>query len=233
MPTYHGTEAVIRFSPAEAEGRLNNRQRGDYFPAKISQNPQALRGFCYYRRNILLGIDWLVMDLLGIWGVTQAAGALVFPIMQELAKDSAKDYVKGFFKTSLINVLKLPTEDEQTKAYGKAMKAFLELFYQQLVMAGLPDDRIISFEQPLKVFIQEETVAAKLGDAFKSDCQILDTSYMAQAWQSLRLPSLPQNFNWEVLGRFYLQKVKEIITSSDKLKAIFQEERSIRDSDNK
>jgi DNA replication protein DnaC len=171
-------------------------------------------------------MDWLI-----IWGVTQAAGALVFPIMRELAQDSAKDYAKGFLKTSLANVL-IPAKDAPREAYGKAMKAFLEIFYQQLVMAGLSDDRIISFEQPLKIFIQEESVEAKLGDAFRYGCQGVDTSGLAGAWLSLRLPSLPSGFNWEILGRFYLQKIKEIITNSDKLKAIFQEEISRQNSDN-
>ena len=41
-------------------------------------------------------IDWLV-----VWGVTQATGALVRPVLEEFAKDvvkdSAKDYVKSCF----------------------------------------------------------------------------------------------------------------------------------------
>jgi predicted NACHT family NTPase len=171
-------------------------------------------------------MDWLI-----IWGVTQAAGALVFPIMRELAQDSAKDYAKGFLKTSLANVL-IPAKDAPREAYGKAMKAFLEIFYQQLVMAGLSDERIISFEQPLKVFIQEESVAAKLGDAFRYGCQGVDTSGLAAAWLSLRLPSLPSGFNWKILGRFYLQKVKEIIITSDKLKTIFLDAQERGNSDN-
>lgn len=41
-------------------------------------------------------IDWLI-----VWGVTPAAGSLVLSVMQELAKEGAKDYGKEFFKNSL------------------------------------------------------------------------------------------------------------------------------------
>jgi hypothetical protein len=43
------------------------------------------------------------MDLLVLWGVTQAVGFVFKPILEELAKDAAKDYVKDFFQ-------KLPLE---------------------------------------------------------------------------------------------------------------------------
>ena len=35
-----------------------------------------------------------MIDLLVMWGVTQAAGVLVYPILEDLAKDAAKDYGK-------------------------------------------------------------------------------------------------------------------------------------------
>ena len=43
----------------------------------------------------------MVLDWLILWGVTQAAGALVRPVLEgfakDVVKDSAKDYVKGCF----------------------------------------------------------------------------------------------------------------------------------------
>ena len=67
-------------------------------------------------------IDWLI-----VWGVTQAAGTIVYPILQDLAQDAAKDYVKDFFKDCLKSVLRLPEKDVLKEAYGKALKEFLEL----------------------------------------------------------------------------------------------------------
>ena len=172
-------------------------------------------------------IDWLI-----VWGVTPAAGSLVLSVMQELAKEGAKDYVKEFFKNSLGKVLHLPEKDVQKEAYGKAMKEFLELFQQQLEMADLEDDQIKNFEKPLKTFIKDDQVKPILGDAFDIDCQILDTFRLAQSWQRLNLPPLPAEFNWEKLGKFYLRKTQEIIQNSEKLRAVFLVKLQNKDSQN-
>ncbi len=172
-------------------------------------------------------IDWLI-----VWGVTPAAGSLVLSVMQELAKEGAKDYVKEFFKNSLGKVLHLPEKDVQKEAYGKAMKEFLELFQQQLEMADLEDDQIKNFEKPLKTFIKDDQVKPILGDAFDIDCQILDTFRLAQSWQRLNLPPLPAEFNWEKLGKFYLRKTQEIIENSEKLRAVFLVKLQNKDSQN-
>ena len=172
-------------------------------------------------------IDWLI-----VWGVTQAAGPLVFSVMQELAIEGAKDYGKEFFKNSLGKVLHLPEKDVQKEAYGKAMKEFLELFQQQLEMANLEDDQIKNFEKPLKTFIKDDQVKPILGDAFDIDCQVLDTFTLAQSWQRLNLPPLPAEFNWEKLGKFYLRKTKEIIENSEKLRAVFLVKLQDKDSQN-
>jgi hypothetical protein len=173
-----------------------------------------------------------MVDLLAMWGVSQAAGVIVTSIMQDLAKDGAKDYAKQFFKNSLTNVLHLPEKDALKEAHGKAIKAFLETFAYQLEMVDLPDNSVESYKDPLKVFIEDETVSSILGHAFVIDCLILETSTLAQTWRNLDLPSLPPQFNWEKLGKFYLQKVKEIIHTSEKLKAIFLIEAARQTSEN-
>ncbi|WP_239005413.1 NACHT domain-containing protein [Gloeothece citriformis] len=173
-----------------------------------------------------------MVEWLAIWGVTQAAEFAFGSIMQELAKEGAKEYGKEFFKNSLAKVLRLPEKDAQKEAYGKALKAFLEIFQQQLEMADVSDDEIKEYEKPLKIFIQNETVKPILGDAFAIDCQVLDTFTLAQTWQNLNLLSLPPQFNWEKLGKFYLRKVKEIIDNSDKLTAIFSVQSRHEDTTN-
>ncbi|MCA2895045.1 MAG: NACHT domain-containing protein [Microcystis sp. M048S1] len=172
-------------------------------------------------------VDWLI-----VWGVTQAAGSLVLSVMQELAKEGAKDYGKEFFKNSLGKVSHLLEKDVQKKAYGKAMKEFLALFQQQLEMADLEDDQIKNFEKPLNTFIKDEQVEPILGDAFDIDCQVLDTLTLAQSWQRLNLPPLPAEFNWEKLGKFYLRKTQEIIENSEKLRAVFLVKLQNKDSQN-
>ncbi|MFN5856471.1 MAG: hypothetical protein ACK456_11360, partial [Pseudanabaenaceae cyanobacterium] len=67
-------------------------------------------------------IDWLV-----VWGVTKAAGVFVYPILEGLVQDGAKDFGKDFFKDCLKKVIRLPEPDVLKEAYGKALKEFLEL----------------------------------------------------------------------------------------------------------
>ncbi|MDJ0581529.1 NACHT domain-containing protein [Crocosphaera sp.] len=172
-------------------------------------------------------IDWLI-----VWGVTQAAGSVVRSVMQDLATEGAKDYGKEFFKNSLGKLLRLPEKDVQKEAYGKALKEFLEIFQQQLEMADIDDDKLEIYKKPLKIFIKDEIVKPILGDAFDINCQLLDTFTLAKSWHRLNLPQLPSEFNWEKVGKFYLRKTREIIESSEKLKAIFLVEIKIKDSEN-
>ncbi|MFM8293876.1 MAG: signal transduction protein, partial [Microcystaceae cyanobacterium] len=160
-------------------------------------------------------IDWLV-----VWGVTQAAGFVFKPILEDLAKDAAKDYAKDFFKDCLKKVIHLP-ENDQKEAYGKALKEFLLFFQQELDDADYQEVQIKQFLEPLKRFIEQAEIATILGSAFEVDCKSLDTHVLAQTWQEMNLPFLPDEFNWERVGKRYLKKVKVIIQESDKLRPIF------------
>lgn len=120
-------------------------------------------------------VDWLV-----VWGVTQAAGLVFKPILEDLAKESAKDYAKDFFKDCLKKVIHLPEKDVQKEAYGKALKAFLQLVQQELQNTGYQDAQIKQFIQPLKQFIEQKDVAAVLGRAFEADCRAIDTRSLSR-----------------------------------------------------
>jgi hypothetical protein len=164
-------------------------------------------------------VDWLI-----VWGALEAAGVLVRPILEDLAKDSAKDYAKDFFKDCLKKVIRLPEPDVQKEAYGKALKEFLELVQQELETAGYQDIQIQQYVQPLKRFIANPQVAAILGQAFESDCRSLDTRSLAQTWKDLNLPYLPDEFDWDLVSKLYLRKVKAIVQKSDTLRPIFSAE---------
>jgi predicted NACHT family NTPase len=164
-------------------------------------------------------VDWLI-----VWGAVEAAGILVKPILEDLAKDSAKDYAKDFFKDCLKKVIRLPEADVQKEAYGKALKEFLELVQQELEDAGYQAAQIQQYIQPLKQFVNNEKVVAILGRAFEADCRSLDTRLLAQTWQDLNLPYLPDDFDWEQLSKRYVKRVKAIVQKSDKLRPIFAAE---------
>ncbi|MEB3121059.1 MAG: HEAT repeat domain-containing protein [Snowella sp.] len=161
-------------------------------------------------------IDWLV-----VWGVTQAAGFVFKPILEDLAKDAAKDYTKDFFKDCLKKVIHLPEKDVLKEAYGKALKEFLQFFQQELDDADFQEAQIKQYIRPLDRFTKQEKVETILGSTFEIDCKSLDTHVLAQTWQEMNLPFLPDEFNWERVSKRYLKKVKAIIQESEKLRPIF------------
>ena len=161
------------------------------------------------------------MDWLMIWGVTQAAGLVFKPILEELATESAKDYAKDFFKDCLKQVIRLPEKDAQKEAYGKALKEFLQFVQQELEDADYQDAQIKQFTEPLRQLIQQDAIAAALGRAFEADCKGLDLQLLAQTWQGLNPPTLPPDFSWERVSKRYLKRVKAIVHESDQLRPIF------------
>jgi hypothetical protein len=164
-------------------------------------------------------VDWLI-----VWGAVEAAGILIKPVLEDLAKDSAKDYAKDFFKDCLKKVIRLPEKDVQKEAYGKALKEFLELVQQELENAGYQEAQVKQYIQPFKQFVGNGQVSALLGQAFESECRMIDTRMLAQTWRDLNLPYLPDDFDWELVSKLYVRKVKAIVQNSDVLRPIFTAE---------
>ena len=160
--------------------------------------------------------EWLV-----VWGVTQAAGVLVQPILADLVKDAARDFGKDFFKDALKKVIHLPEPDVQKEAYGKALKVFLELIQDELEEAAYQEPVIKEYIPYLKKLINHEDVAAALGMAFDVECRAIDTRLIAKTWAELKSPLLPEDFDWDFLSKSYIRKVKGIVQNSEKLRPIF------------
>ena len=161
-----------------------------------------------------------MVDFLVAWGVTQAVGFVFKPILEDLAKDAAKDWAKDLFKDSLKNVIKSPNKEPLEIAAGKAFKEFLQLLQDELEEAEVSEETIKNYIKPIKSFIKDKSAKEILGSAFKDDCQVLDTAKLAQIWQQLDLLALPNQFNWQRIGKKYLKKVKAIVHESDKLRSI-------------
>lgn len=161
-----------------------------------------------------------MVDLLVAWGVTQAIGFVFKPILEDLAKDAAKDWAKDLFKDSLKNVIRLPEKEPLDIAAGKALKEFLQLIQDELEEAELTDEQLKDYIKPFKQFIKDKSVQEILGSAFKDECKSLDTKTLDKIWYQLNLSSLPEDFNWERIGKKYLKKAKAIVRDSDDLRAI-------------
>ncbi len=162
-------------------------------------------------------------ELLVLWGVTQAAGVVVYPILESLAQDAAKDYGKDFFKDCLKKVIHLPEKDVQKEAYGKALKVFLELIQDELLEAGYQETLLKKYYIPaLKKFIDREEVASALGMAFNVECKAINTALLVRVWNELNSPHLPEDMNWDFLSKSYIRAVKKIVQNSEKLRPIFE-----------
>jgi hypothetical protein len=162
------------------------------------------------------------MELLLIWGVTQAAGVLAREILGDLAKGAAEDYVKDFFKDCLKKVIHLPEKDVLKEAYGKALKEFLELIEEEFKDAGYQEAIIKKYIPYLQRFIKREEVSAALGMAFNVECKAIDTALLVRVWTELNSPHLPESMNWDFLSKSYIRAVKKIVQNSDKLRPIFE-----------
>jgi hypothetical protein len=160
-------------------------------------------------------MDWLVA-----WGATQAAGLVVKPILEEFAKDTGKDFVKDFFKDALKKVIHLPEPNILKEAYGKALKEFLQLMEQELVNVNCRAEQIREYIEPLKQFVRREDVATALGTAFELNCKSIDTRILHQAWEEITSPSLPDDFDWELVSKLYVRAIRKIINESEKLQSI-------------
>lgn len=164
-------------------------------------------------------IDWLA-----VWGVSSVVGFLFQPVMaqfaQDLGKDLLKDVLKDVFKGIPNQILQRLKKEEIDIAAGKALKEFLEIVQQELQDADLSDEKVKDYNQPLKKFLNNKGVKEILGSTFNYDCEVLDTKRLEAIWYELKLSSLPDEFNWNKLGKRYVRKVKAIIQESPELRAI-------------
>lgn len=158
------------------------------------------------------------MDLLTIWGVTSAVGMVFKPILEELAKDASKDWVKDFFKGSWASVTK---RDPLDKAAGQAIKAFCELVQDELEELGLEADRIKGYLPSLRRLIRSKHGREVLGSPFREEWDLQD---LLAVWRQLRLDPVPEGFDWLGVQRRYLRMIQKIQREDPELQRILDSE---------
>ncbi|MGF1991229.1 MAG: HEAT repeat domain-containing protein [Nostoc sp. ZfuVER08] len=165
----------------------------------------------------------MMLDLLAIWGVTQAAGLIFKPILEDLARDAAKDWAKDLLKGIPGKIFqKLQKEDIEIAA-GKALKEFLQLVQQQLkVRCKLSETEIKDYTKDLKKFISDKLVIEILGKAFDINCESLEAKKLEESWKRLQLQPLPPKFNWQSITEQYLTQVQELLLDSQELHHILE-----------
>ncbi|MFH7026244.1 MAG: NACHT domain-containing protein, partial [Heteroscytonema crispum UTEX LB 1556] len=169
----------------------------------------------------------MLLEWFTTWIAAKGVGFLVKTIISEdFVKDLVKDYAKDFFKFIFNNAVTAPFKQEpREKAVIMALTEFLQLMQQDLDDGGLSEDAIKKYQQPLKQFLKHQEVKEILANAFKYDCQAIDTNRLEAIWYKLNYELnnsclLPDDFNWKRVGKKYVQKVKEIIREIPELREI-------------
>ncbi|BAY62956.1 signal transduction protein [Calothrix brevissima NIES-22] len=163
-------------------------------------------------------IEWFTT-----WVAGKAFGFLVKTIISEdFAKDLVKDCAKDFFKFIFHSAVTVPFQQEPLqKAEVMALTEFLQLMQQDLEYHALDEDEIKNYIQPIKQFLKHPQVREILGNAFEYNCQAINTKKLAEIWYQLNSSSpLPDDFNWQLLSKKYIKKVKEIILEVPELREI-------------
>jgi len=167
------------------------------------------------------------------WLVTVGAAELgksIFEQVLKLGQAAAEDYVKDFFRGCLedgITAATDPLRAEVTKkAVAEALRAFLllvtdELEDQELSKAEIRD----RYDPALVQFVQDQAVKPILGKAFEKDCRAIDATALSTRWQQSTLrgqpfSTLPENFDWQYVGKEYLKKVRRIVRESPELRSL-------------
>jgi predicted NACHT family NTPase len=161
-----------------------------------------------------------MVEWLAVWGVYTVAGFVFTEVLAPLAKGALEDYVKDFFKDSIKDFTGLFQKDTLPTVVGKALKEFLQLVQQELEDADVSEEQLKQYIQPLNQFINNKSVKELLGSAFQYDCEAVDTKRLSKIWYQLDLLSLPEEFDWELVSKRYVKKVKALIKESPDLRAI-------------
>ncbi|ELS04026.1 putative NTPase (NACHT family), partial [Xenococcus sp. PCC 7305] len=189
------------------------------------------------------------ITLIATWGLTSTAKFLYQSVLEELKKDTTKEWVKdvlGFWLKNVAkdklsegsgavweHITKLLKKEPLEIAAETAITAFLVLIDNQLAdNLGLPEDKRARFQQPLKQFLKEKSVRQILGSPFQEDFQHLDIKSLKETWDELGLRDLPDKFNWEELEAEYSKIVKKIFYESEELRPLLDFQRQEKDSKN-
>ena len=172
-------------------------------------------------------MDWLVL-----WGVQNFAGFIFQKIVGELAKSALEDYVKDFFKDSIKDLVGLAKEKPLKVAFGKGITEFLYIVQGELEDAEIDNASIIQYQDSLEKFLQDKSVLETLGQPFSkalgtistTDRDLFDIGFLPQKWNDLNLQRLPDEFNWQKVGKRYTKKVTAIVRESDELRKLLDSE---------
>ena len=172
-------------------------------------------------------MEWLVL-----WGVQNFAGFIFSEVVGKLAQSTLEDYVKDFFKDSIKDLVGLAKEKPLKVAFGKGITEFLYIVQGELEDAEIDNVSILQYQDSLEKFVQDKSVLQTLGQPLSkalgtistTDGDFFDIGLLAQKWNDLNLQRLPDEFNWQKIGKRYTKKVTAIVRESDELRKLLDSE---------
>ncbi len=189
------------------------------------------------------------ISLLATWGLTTTAKFVYSSVLEELNKDSTKKWVKDLLEDWFKDVAKEKLSGVSGSVWEKATKylsrdsldiaaetaitAFLVLINKHLAEdLGLSEEKRERFQKPLNSFLKDEAVRQILGSPFQQKCDRLDIKALKEIWDDKGLRDLPDDFNWDKLGKDYREIVKKVFNESAELKPLLDFQRAEKDSQN-
>ncbi len=173
-------------------------------------------------------------DVLTVWGLGKIPGFLFKDVLSCLVQEGGANFVKSLFVYNTIkDIVKLLPSQAFQKACFQGMEQFFDLLQAELEEQDLEPNKIKTYIKSLKKFTRDKSVRQTLALAFEeaigkytdSNSSSCFSHYiLQQTWQDGDFKSLPDNFDWEKLGKRYLGKVKAIVQESDELRKLFDTE---------
>ncbi len=175
-----------------------------------------------------MDIDWLV-----IWGVAQATGALVRPVLEDLANDVAKDSAMDYVKSCFGNVFKPLQKDLYQRALGKSLKELAQLIDAELCDAGVPESQTEAWSGDVKMFFRTEAVQQALRQAFEASNSTVDGALLKQGWRQLPEPSPPPpDFDWDYVAKTFSRRLRTLREEDNDLRQILQTQAAVETATN-
>ncbi len=158
-------------------------------------------------------IDWLIT-----WGVSQAAGALVKPVLEDFAKDVINDSAKDYVKRCFGNIFSAAHQDALQKALGKALAELLKLIEAEILDADYDPH---AWKNDAKQFVRSDAVADALRELFTTSATQVSASLLQAGWASSPdTDPLPAEFDWARVAKRFSRAVLSLREQDAELREI-------------
>ena len=166
------------------------------------------------------------------WLLTIGAAELAEKLFEEvlnLGKKAAENYVQDFFKDNLKEEVIAANPEVTKKAIAEALRAFLvlvveELEFQQMSKSEIRDKK---FNKVIVQFIKDDSIRSILSKGFDRKSGNIEVERLALIWRGSTykgkpFPEMPNEFDWQRVGKEYIRKVRKIVWKTPELRALLE-----------